>query len=583
MMAAADPRSLSLGRAIWLLLRLRGRILLSGFRRASLRRKVSLGALGLLIGYILVILYLGSRGLIGLLGSPEIGLTSQQTGLLLDSLPTILTSASFIFILMTSFGLLLQALYLARDMDFLLSAPLPAHAVFASKLLEATIPNFLLLLGISLPVLFGLGAAGDYGLPFYLMAPPMLAAMALAAAGSSGVLVMVIARWFPPRRVAEVLGFAGALASILCSQTGTLTAGRSLDPQRAGRALEMVSRLNSPWSPLAWAGRGLLGLGRSQWLPGAGLSLLALLAAGTVFAVTLQLAERLYASGWARMLTGGIRRAAARRIRPQSLRLSTRGRLDRPHSVLLAIITKDFKVLRRDLRSLSQILTPLIIGIVYAVLLIGGGSPMPAEALGSVWAQDFLRQLGTLSVLGISLFVGWTLATRLAAISFAHEGQGYWLLKVSPVSSGMLLLSKYALVYLPTAALAALFVVAVGLLNRLSPAQLAFALGASTMSLAGLAGVSLAFGVAGANLEWDDPRHMMRGGAGCLSLIVGAIYLLFDVALFMLPAFGLPALGVSPGWSAVLGTGAGSSFALVCAVLPPRMVLRRVDRMGEHA
>ena len=55
---------------------------------------------------------------------------------------------AFLGILLTSFGVLLQALYLAGDMDFLLSAPIPMRAVFLTKLLQAILPNFGLMLSL---------------------------------------------------------------------------------------------------------------------------------------------------------------------------------------------------------------------------------------------------------------------------------------------------------------------------------------------------------------------------------------------------------------------------------------------------
>ena len=47
---------------------------------------------------------------------------------------------------MASFRLFLQALYLAKDMDFLVAAPIPMRSVFLAKLLEAILPTFILVL-----------------------------------------------------------------------------------------------------------------------------------------------------------------------------------------------------------------------------------------------------------------------------------------------------------------------------------------------------------------------------------------------------------------------------------------------------
>ena len=80
----------------------------------------------------------------------------------LESIPSMLVSIAAIGILLTSFGVLLQALYLAGDMDFLMSAPLPIRAVFIAKLVQAVLPNFGMMCLFTLPILFGLGISSGY-------------------------------------------------------------------------------------------------------------------------------------------------------------------------------------------------------------------------------------------------------------------------------------------------------------------------------------------------------------------------------------------------------------------------------------
>jgi hypothetical protein len=111
------------------------------------------------------------------------------------------------------------ALYLAGDMDFLLSTPIPIRAVFISKLLQAILPNFGLICLFALPMLYGLGASLGYQWLYYPLVLTLLAVLALAAAGIASLLVLFIVRIFPARRVAEVLGFVGAIFHC-CSRPG---------------------------------------------------------------------------------------------------------------------------------------------------------------------------------------------------------------------------------------------------------------------------------------------------------------------------------------------------------------------------
>jgi hypothetical protein len=117
-------------------LSLRLLILVSGFRRAKTSQKIVmiLASLGVLV--FLGTIFFVSLSLLRFLGSPQVAKMLGEAGVVLESLPVLILSGAFLGILFTSFGLLLQALYLAGDMDFLLSAPIPIRAVFISKLLR---------------------------------------------------------------------------------------------------------------------------------------------------------------------------------------------------------------------------------------------------------------------------------------------------------------------------------------------------------------------------------------------------------------------------------------------------------------
>ena len=100
--------------------------------------------------------------------------------------------------------------------------------------------------------------------------------------------------------------------------------------------------------------------------------------------------------------------------------------------------------------------------------------------------------------------------------------------------------------------------------------------------LAGAAGVSLAFGIANVNLKWEDPRRMVRGTGGCLAMIVSMAYIAGILALF----FGPPIIFSLVGWDEILarmvGLALGIPASLLCAVLPPRLLMNKVALIGEE-
>ena len=586
---ARASAQLTLWRYVWKLLRMRIVLQISAFRRAKLRRKIGMALLGLLFLAFLGFVFFLSWQLLKLLNNPEVVEYVGDMSALLNSVPVVLVSAAFIGILLTSFGVLLQALYLAGDMDFLLSTPIPIRAVFLSKLLQAILPNFSLICLFALPVLFGLGLAQGYNFLYYPLALIMLAALALAAAGISSLLVMLVVRVFPARRVAEVIGFVGATFSFLCSQSGNLARFNDPTPEQGQQALQMLQRANAPWSPLAWAGRGLVGIGEANWLPGLGFTLLTLGLAGAIFYFALNTAERLYYTGWASMAVSKQRKkkapAAPTAIGRQSqalfapLKAFVEKSLPAP---LRAIAIKDWVMMRRDLRNMSQLITPLIFGLVYAVMLLrGGGEAPPGRGEAPEWFMDVLSNAMVYSNVGLSLFVSWMLIGRLAGMGFSQEGKSYWLLKSSPVGVPQLIGAKFLVAYLPVLVISWGFLVIIWFMQAGSLGVLLFSLPVVALSIAGNAGINLAFGISGANMNWEDPRHMQNTSSGCLGTLVVMGYLPLSLVLFFGPAIGLQMVGLPESVGQVVGLVLGGAFSLAFAVVPLWLVRNKVPRLGE--
>lgn len=576
----SDP---GLWSSVWKLLRLRVIILTSGFRRAKLRRKIGMIVLALLILGFIAFIFAMSWLLLRFLRSPDLAQFVGDVTPVLESVPVLLIGGAFLGILITSFGVLLQALYLANDMEFLLSAPLPLRSVFLSKLLQAILPNFGLICLFALPVLYGLGLSSGYNFLFFPLVLVMLAALALAAAGISSLLVMLVVRIFPARRVAELLGFIGAILSFVCSQSGNLARFNDFSGQQATQVLNLVTRFNQPWSPLAWAGRGLVDLGSGHWLSGIGFSVLALSVALGIFGVALTISERLYYSGWASMQARQQKKKAQKKAQAEVSKpwIALAERIVPPE--IRAIFVKDLLSLRRDLRNMSQLVTPLIFGIVYGILFLRNGGQLPAgRGEAPRFFMEILKNLSLYGNVAISLFVGWMLVARLGMTAFSMEGKNYWLLKSAPISAGQMIASKFMVAYLPSLAMGWAFLLVISVFQRAAPLMILFTLLVIALCIAGNVGVNLTFGIVGANLKWEDPRQMQRGTTGCLGSLVTLLYLPLSLVLFFGPPLGFSLLEWPQWIGQSVGLVVGGGFSLACAIVPLYSVRGRVMRLGEE-
>ena len=593
------PSTTAAGRlfpSIWKLIRLRLLLNWNSFKHAKTGRKI-----GTIVLVILALAFAGfifflSWLLLGFLNSPKLTLyVGVDVRPFVQAIPVLTFAALFLGIMFSSFGVLLQALYLSGDMDFLLTSPVPIRAVFVTKLLQAVLPNFGLIALFGLPLLFGLGVSGHYNILYFPLVLLVMISLTLAAAGISALLVMLVARIFPPKRVAEVLGFLTATISILCGQSGNFYNATRNDVSVSGTQVNSVftllMRLNTPWNPLNWAGRGLADLGEGHWLAGLGLVVLTLALSALAFSFALVTAERWYYTGWAGMQVVAHKKKTARPMRASA---ETTPSVPKAESVaasrikslipapVRAIVQKDFLLMRRDIRNMSQLVTPLIFGVLYTFMFLRPGNPMfPDKPEAPAIFTTITHFIATYGSIGMALFVGWMLLGRLSGMAFSSEGKNYWMLKASPVSVRYLLIAKFLVAYLPTLALGVIFMVAVSIMQKASLAIFFYGLLATAMCQAGMNGILLAFGVAGANFTWTDPRRMNAGAIGCLGQFLTSLFLPISFGMFIGPLLLVSIFD----WPRIFGYLAGSilgvAVCILCAILPPWLVRKKVERLNE--
>jgi len=347
---------------------------------------------------------------------------------------------------------------------------------------------------------------------------------------------------------------------------------------------QLFSQVNTPWSPLAWAGLGLRWIGEARILDGLAVSGAVLILCGLIFGGTLSTAEKLYYNGWASLQNRTKKGKTPRqksKIFQHGIRDDFVTKLASP--AVIQIIRKDFLILHRDVRNMSQLITPMIVGMVYFVMLLRGGRDLiDGAGRAPEWTRGVFTVIQTYSSIGLSLFVGWMLVSRLAGMGFSQEGKNFWLLKTAPVSTTQLIMSKFMVAFLPVTGLCWIFLLITAVIQKPNFITLIFALPVIALTVGGNTGIYLSFGIIGANMNWEDPRQMQRGVSGCIGSMVSMVYLAFSLALFLGPAVMTAAFGL-PGAAGIIGgLVLGGSFCLACIFIPLGVTKRRVGQLGER-
>jgi ABC-2 type transport system permease protein len=560
----------------WLLLGLRWQTAWNGFRHARAWRQALtiLAMVGVALG-------LGSFSTaIGVLFG-EI-LRHFPTANLDALLPGVLLTIVALILLLSSFGLALGSLFLSSDLELLMSAPVDRRAVFLSKILDGMGTNYGILAVTALPALIAYGIGLGYGPLYYLFAVLAVIGTPLLPAALGALLVLVVARFAPARRVREVLGLMAALFGISCSIIGQTSrlwtqnlASFQADPTAFKEQIAAIANLPIP---TLVAGRGLTAAGNGDLLGAlVGMAGFLILTFG-LFAGCVVVADRMYMTGWVRMQSSGSAQRSRKRVARDAANAGWLGRAP----AYLAIALKDWRVMPRDLRNFAQILGPLVmLPVVYFNLLGGGGrrSFNAAQELNGLTGGR-LDPTGVFIAIGVLLSTS-LLATQISATAISMEGKSWWLLKAAPISSLELVRGKFLAAALPFAVLSSVLMIAAMIWKQFS--LLGFLYGWFGVELlgGGIIAMSLGFAMRWPRLDWENPKQMRNGWANIASLAGDAVLGLLGGGLLLVPILAeiwAPAWAV-PAWIIGIGGAVGITVGVAWAALA--IGLDHLPEVGE--
>ncbi len=559
-----------------LLLGLRLQITWNGFRSRSLARKLLLIGVAIWIGASVVVAS-------GAIGYGAGALLDQFPHAGLDSLlPGAILAAVMIILLLSSFGMALGSLFLSSDLDLLMTAPVDRRAVFLSKLLDGMGVNYLIVLIAAGPALLAYGLSLGYGPAYYILAILALVAAPLLPEGLGALLVMLVARFAPARRVREVLGLAAALFGISCSligQTSRLWVGNftgTTRPDLEALRAQVTEIANLPLPPLL-AGRGLAAAGIGAWGAAAVPTVAFLALTLGFFAGCVWLANSWYAAGWVRMQSAG----SAKRSRARAERAAASSGLLGRAPATLALALKDWRVIPRDLRNFAQVLGPLVlIPVVYINLLGGRGQGFNALEAANQWAAGRVDPTSVFLAAGI-LLSSALVVTQISSTAISMEGASWWILKTAPVSPEELALGKFLTAEVPFVVLSSLLIVGAFLWRGFSVLGLLYGWFGILLLGSGMLAMALGFGMRWPRLDWDDPRRMRSGYAMLASFAAEILLGLLGGGLLCLP---LVAEVLAPDWVApawIVGILGATALTVALAYAVVQIGLQHLPEVGE--
>lgn len=441
----------------------------------------------------------------------ELASSNHSMRVVLEAMPAFAFFSAFWMLLLSAISVAISVFYMDNEMPLLLAAPVPARAVFCARFVQATVTNATLFITVGAPVLLAYGLAHGYITPPYIVYLALvMVAFAALPTGIGTLLALLLMRVLRPSRMREILGALGMALFALgylalslgvrqVSDAATLRGGM------AGIARVVTSPLfmHGPW---AWAGSVLNGRldTAHAWLA---IGWLVALAAVTIY-VTASVAELVHWRGWTSL-----------QEMPRSPKTSRHGgtswesRLPFLWPPVRAVVLKDLRTLRRDIRQLSLFFIPVALVVVF------------------LWNIDQTPQVQRLPSPLLALTLCPVLAMislRLAMSGFVAENRALWLMLTAPNDPRAILWGKFVYAFLLSLPVSIVTTAAYSVVGCAQPGEAIANMGLILCATAGFCGIGVGASVMFCDFRADDPRYTLTGAA---RLVTFAFQMAFLIVL----------------------------------------------------
>lgn len=457
------------------------------------------------------------------------GLTKIQSQVHAAYLPPLIPLGLVMLVLMgmliiSNLVAALGALFLGRDLDLVLAAPISPFKFFVGKLSEIVLTSSWVVMIFGLPAILALARAYHATWSFYPLLVVTILPYFLIPAALAIILVNLFATIIPANRTREVMLLVGGLCLVAMYFMLQLIYGSKSTPNSINEILQLVRVVSIPntiWVPSYWAANslaeGLLPTGK-----------------GTATYLTLLYSSAVSVSALAYICQRclHLRAYSKSKNNRRGIRLKSRAaqaRLVRLLPMLQpqvrALVAKEIKVFSRDMTQAIQLVLLLILCMLYLynfrVLQAVQGLPEATR----IWWQGFL----TISNIAMGAFVTTAISTRFVFPSMSLEGQSYWILQTAPISMAQVLRSKFACWYFPVGTISSVIFAAGGFAINAEPRVILINIISSWIICIGIVGLATGLGAYFANFDWESPSQLAASFGSLVFMMISTILITINI------------------------------------------------------
>jgi|GEM_PF-1820038 len=420
----------------------------------------------------------------------------------------------------------LSTLFMARDVDLLLSAPVSAKSFLRGKVSEVLISTTWMIVVFCIPPYLAVGSFYHSGPAYYLMTPLLLSVFLLLAV-LCGMTLSIFCAFIIPARTGRnvfVALFVIVMGLLLAYCNGSTNANMLTKVISNPEESLILRFVDQPFLPSTWLAQSLKATAGTEISSFPFTQVAALCAPIIVMWFVLgAVYRRFYHVGYNRL-----------HAKPKACLLFTRGGEGRRRFMIpgvsqasRAMATRELFSFTRELAHTIQLAMFLTICVVYFINFQSVSSPTNVGP----WILRAWDLIALSSFLVISSLILLSICSRFVFPSVSLEGSSLWILQVAPVSIQSILRTKYYSWATPIGFISAVLFSSAGLALALEPLCIvALALSAFIISH-GLVSLGIGIGARFSRFDWEHPAELAMSWGGLIYLVMG----LLVVALSLIP------------------------------------------------
>jgi ABC-2 type transport system permease protein len=425
----------------------------------------------------------------------------------------------------------LSNLYLSDDLEICYSSPATLTEIFLSRSFYTVFDSSWMVVVFGLPLMMAYGFVYHAGLDYYLSLIYVSFPLIIISACLGIMVIMALVRFFPAQKASDIIMLMSVVVIvILYLLFRFLRPERLVNPDAFMSIAQYLGALktpDSPYLPNHWATDILWARLTHNSTTQVFNYILLWSTALAMVVIDIWVAGHIYFSGFSKAQEAKKRSHIGKRMLERIVSAVTKP--FGPESA--SLIAKDVRSFFRDNSQWSQLL--LLAALVVVYIYNFSVLPLEKSPIKSIYLQNALSFLN----IGLAGFVISAISARFIFPAVSSEGQAFWIVLSSPLSSRRFLWSKYFAYLLPMLILSEVLIIYTNYLLKVTPFMMALSSVTIFFLVFGIVALGIGLGAVYPNFHHENIAQVATGFGALIYMISSSVFIALVIMLEAGPVY----------------------------------------------